>query len=67
MDKATEYSQRAEACRELARSHSGEQYDLLMSLAAQWDTMARQSEDLRGGPRDLNADVEQPGRDPTSE
>ena len=67
MDKATEYRRRAEACRALARSHSGEQYELLMTLAAQWETMARQSEDLLDGARDLNADVSQPGPDPTSE
>ena len=66
MDKATEYRQRAEACRELARSHSDEQYELLMTLAAQWDTMARQIEGLTDGLRDLSDDAPPSGADPTS-
>jgi hypothetical protein len=65
MDKAAEYRQRAEACRVLAWSHQGEQRAALMTMAAQWEAMARQSEALLDRHRQVRNDGS-PGADPTS-
>lgn len=47
MKKASEYRQHAEECRQLAAAmESGEQRELLLTMAANWDRLADDREDL---------------------
>jgi len=66
MEKAADYWRRAEECRLLARSHEGEQRELLMSMAAQWEALARQREELHERRQGLSEPSPPPGADPTA-
>lgn len=47
MKKASEYREHAQECRALAaKMESGEQRELLLKMAAQWDRMATDRTDL---------------------